>query len=284
MKVVKQVEQQAAPAPEAAKKSNKKFNAILISIIAVLVVAFLFCGYKVVSILSEYKEAEKMYQGLSDKYASAPAVTPSPKPVEDGEEVEDDGLDPEVSPIEIDFDTLLADCEDIVGWLYSPDTVINYPVAQAEDNDKYLYNFIDGRYNGSGTLFFDYLCEPDLTSTNTVMYGHHMNDGSMLASLCNYDRQDYYEAHPVLYFNSPQQNYRIEVFSAYITDPGAVSYIIEFGEDYTFQNFLDEVRGLSEIQSPVEVTTEDRIITFSTCTYEYDNARFVVHGKLVPIH
>lgn len=284
MKVVKQVEQQAAPAPEAAKKSNKKFNAILISIIAVLAVAFLFCGYKVVSILSEYKEAEKMYQGLSDKYASAPAVTPSPKPVEDGEEVEDDGLDPEVSPIEIDFETLLNDCEDIVGWLYSPDTVINYPVAQAEDNDKYLYNFIDGRYNGSGTLFFDYLCEPDLTSTNTVMYGHHMNDGSMLASLCNYGRQDYYEAHPVLYFNSPEQNYRVEVFSAYITDPGAVSYIIEFSEDYTFQNFLDEVRGLSKIQSPVEVTTEDRIMTFSTCTYEYNNARFVVHGKLVPIH
>ena len=279
MKVVKQ----SVPA-EPVKKSNKKFNIILIAIIAVLAAAFIFCGYKVISILSEYKEAEKMYEGLSDKYASAPAVTPTPKPVEEGEEEEDDGLDPEVSPIEIDFETLLADCEDIVGWLYSPDTVINYPVAQAEDNDKYLYNFIDGRYNGSGTLFFDYLCEPDLTSTNTVMYGHHMNDGSMLASLCNYDSQDYFEAHPVLYFNSPEQNYRVEVFSAYITDPGAVSYIIEFGEDYTYQDFLDEVRSLSEIESPVEVSTEDRIMTFSTCTYEYNNARFVVHGKLVPIH
>ncbi len=281
MKVVKQ----SAPEAQPAKKSNKKLNAMLIAIIAVLAVAFLFCGYKVISILSEYKEAEKMYEGLSDKYASAPAATPTPKPVEgQQEEEEDDGLDPEISPIEIDFDTLLADCEDIVGWLYSPDTVINYPVAQAEDNDKYLYNFIDGRYNGSGTLFFDYLCEPDLTSTNTVLYGHHMNDGSMLASLCNYDSQKYFDAHPVLYFNSPEQNYRVEVFSAYITDPGAVSYIIEFGEDYTYQDFLDEVRGLSFIQSPVEVDTEDRIITFSTCTYEYTNARFVVHGKLVPIH
>lgn len=279
MKVVKQ----SVPA-EPVKKSNKKFNIILIAIIAVLAAAFIFCGYQVISILSEYKEAEKMYEGLSDKYASAPAVTPTPKPVAEGEEEEDDGLDPEVSPIEIDFESLLADCEDIVGWLYSPDTVINYPVAQAEDNDKYLYNFIDGRYNGSGTLFFDYLCEPDLTSTNTVMYGHHMNDGSMLASLCNYGRQDYFEAHPVLYFNSPEQNYRVEVFSAYITDPGAVSYIIEFGEDYTYQDFLDEVRSLSEIESPVEVSTEDRIMTFSTCTYEYNNARFVVHGKLVPIH
>lgn len=280
MKVVKQT---AAPA-EPVRKSNKKFNAILIAVIAVLAAAFLFCGYKVISILSEYKEAEKMYAGLSDKYASAPAVAPTPKPVQTGGEEEDDGLDPEVSPIEIDFDTLLADCEDIVGWLYSPDTVINYPVAQAEDNDKYLYNFIDGRYNGSGTLFFDCLCEPDLSSTNTVMYGHHMNDGSMLASLCSYDKQSYYDAHPVMYFNSPDQNYRVEIFSAYITDPGAVSYIIEFGEDYTYQDFLDEVRGLSLIQSPVEVDTEDRIITFSTCTYEYNNARFVVHGKLVPIH
>ena len=162
--------------------------------------------------------------------------------------------------------------------------MINYPVAQAEDNDKYLYNFIDGRYNGSGTLFFDYLCEPDLTSTNTVMYGHHMNDGSMLASLTKYSSQDYYNAHPVMYYNTPTANYRVELFSGYITDPGSVSYIVEFGGDYSYQDFLDEVRSLSEFESDVEVTTEDRIMTFSTCTYEYNNARFVLHGKLVEIH
>lgn len=278
MKVVKET----VPAPEGKKKLSRS-SVLLSAIIAVLACAFLFCGYKVISIMSEYKEAEKMYDGLSDKYTSVPAPA-TPKPVAVEEETEDDGLDPEVSPIEIDFETLLADCEDIVGWLYSPDTVINYPVAQAEDNDKYLYNFIDGTYNGSGTLFFDFMCQPDLTSTNTVLYGHHMNDGSMLASICNYDRQEYYDAHPVMYLNTPNGNFRLELFSAYITDPGAVSYIIEFGEDYGYQEFLDEVKSLSEFDCDVDVTVNDRILTLSTCTYEYNDARFVVHCKLVPIH
>lgn len=281
MKVVKET----APSTPAAGKKSGKSNVILISLIVLLACAFLFCGYKVISILAEYKEAEKMYEGLSNKYVSTGNTTPStPKPAAPEDEPEEDTRDPEVSPIEIDFATLLEDCPDIVGWLYSPDTVINYPVVQAEDNDKYLYSFIDGTYNGSGTLFFDFVCEPDLSSTNTVLHGHHMNDGSMLASICKYNKQEYYDAHPVMYFNSPICNYRIELFSGYITDPGAISYTVEFGEDYSFQDFIDEVRSLSKFESDVEVSTEDHIITLSTCTYEYNDARFVVHGKLVPIH
>jgi len=279
MKVVKET----VPQPKEKKKLSKS-SVLLIVLIAVLACAFIFCGYKVISILAEYRAAEKMYDGLSDKYVSAPKPVESEKPQENEEEEEEEWRDPEVSPIDIDFDALLADCEDIVGWLYSPDTVINYPVVQAEDNDKYLHHFIDGTYNSSGTLFFDHICEPDLTSTNTVLYGHHMNDGTMLASICDYGRDGYYDAHPVMYFNSPNGNYRIEVFSGYITDPGAVSYTVEFGEDYTMQNFIEEVKNLSDFDSGVPVTTEDKIITLSTCTYEYSNARYVVHGKLVPIH
>lgn len=273
-------------AKENAQPKKKNVSSVVLIVLIVLLGAmFLFCGYKVFSIIREYKVAEKMYEGLNDKYvSSAPAGSTADKDKDSEEKPEDDGLDPEVSPVNIDFDTLLADCADIVGWLHAPNTVINYPVVQAEDNDKYLHHFIDGTYNPSGTLFFDCLCESDLSSTNTILYGHHMNDGTMLASICNYSSQSYYDAHPVMYLNTPTQNYRIEVFSAYITDPGAVSYTIEFGEDYTMENFLQEVRYLSDFSCNVEVSPEDHIITLSTCTYEYYNARYVVHGKLVPIH
>lgn len=55
---------------------------------------------------------------------------------------------------------------DIIGWLTLPDTVINYPVTQADDNEYYLHHLYDGTYNKVGCLFADYENKADfLTGT-----------------------------------------------------------------------------------------------------------------------
>ena len=41
---------------------------------------------------------------------------------------------------------------------------------------------------------------------------------------------------------------------------------------------------MSTFKSDVEVTAEDKVVTLSTCTYEIDDGRYVVVGKLVQIH
>ena len=39
----------------------------------------------------------------------------------------------------------------------------------------------------------------------------------------------------------------------------------------------------SNFDSGVEVTSSDHIMTLSTCSYEYDDARYVVLCKIVPM-
>lgn len=255
---------------------KKSVKILLIVLCIIFVGVFAFSGYKLYSIMHEYNEADKMYSGLNNQFVSSSSrATPSP----------DDPLaNEETSPISVDFDALLAQSQDVVGWIYGPDTVINYPIVQAEDNFYYLYRFIDGTYNGSGTIFMDCLCNPDFSGRNSVIYGHNMNDGSMFASIRNYTQQEYYDEHPTLYLNTPTQNYRIEVFSGYVTDADSDTYTIGFMDDAAFTDYIARMRSQSTFESSVEVTAEDNIITLSTCSYEYYDARYVLQGKLVPIN
>ena len=258
----------------------KKSVKILLTVLCLIFVGiFAFSGYKLYSIIHEYKVAENKYNDLSSQFVNSDRKKP------DSEQSEEDKLaNEETSPIDVDFDALREQCADVVGWIYSEDTVINYPMVIAEDNFYYLRRMIDGNYNSSGTLFLDCLNEGDFSSKNTLIYGHNMRDGSMFASIRNYDKQEYYDAHPKLYINTPDGNYRVEIFSGYITDADSDTYTIGFGSDEEYQAYLDKMVSQSAFTSDVKPTSADRIVTLSTCTYEYSDARFVVQGRLVPIN
>ena len=266
---------------------KKSLKILLIAVCFVFFIVFLISGYKVYTIMHEYKVAENMYNSLNDQFVTTPPPSaPKPQAQESAQvETPEEPKKPN-SPINVDFDLLLQQWPDVKGWLYSEGTVINYPIAQDPrdtDNEKYLYNFLDGTYNGSGTLFIDYRCAGDFSGYTTIVYGHHMNDGSMLASVTKYADQEYYNEHPSMYLNTPGQNYRLDVFSAYITDPDGSTYTFSFNSKDSYASYLDSVTRWSYIDTGVEVTADDRIVIFSTCTYEYENARFVALAKLVPL-
>lgn len=254
---------------------KKSVKLLLTILCAVLVAVFAFSGYKLYSIIHEYKVADNMYNNLNSNFVTAGGKE-APQP-------EDPLANEEVSPITVDFDALLNQSTDVVGWIYSADTPINYPIAQAEDNFYYLYRFIDGSHNPSGTLFMDCLCLSDFSGRNSVIYGHHMNDGSMFASIREYRKPEYYPEHPVMYLNTPTQNYRIEVFAGYITDADSDTYTIGFTDDEAYLAYLEKMRSQSDFETDVELDADSRIVTLSTCSYEYYDARYVVQGKLVPI-
>lgn len=266
---------------------NKTTRILLIVLCVVCLLVAAVSAYRLVSILGEYKAAVESYDDLSQSVVTTdedipeenrPAETPQPEEI-----VETPSEPAEKSPITVDFQSLLADNEDVVGWIYSENTVINYPIAQGDDNDEYLHHLLDGTYNSSGTLFVDCECAPEFAGANTIVYGHNMKNGSMFYSLLNYREQSYYDAHPVMYLNTPSQNYRIDVFSGYICNYDSDTYTLSFPSEEDYVKYQQKMKSQSDFNCDVELAPTDRVITLSTCTYEYDNARYVVQGKLVPL-
>ena len=189
----------------------------------------------------------------------------------------------EYAPIAVDFEALREVNPDIVGWIYCEDTVINYPVVQAEDNDYYLHRNYDGTYNVSGSIFVEANNRPGFLDCDTILYGHHMNDGSMFACIDNWGKQAYYEEHPVLWLLTPEQDYKVVLFSGYTTSAFSETYDIYPEPGPEWEAFRDGRLEKSDFLADVDLTGCVQTVTLSTCAYVFDFARHVLHGALIPV-
>lgn len=182
--------------------------------------------------------------------------------------------------LDIDFAALREASPDIVGWLYCPDTAVSYPLVQGQDNSYYLSHLADGSENRNGCLFMDCENRRDLSDENTLLYGHHMASGKMFACLVSYAEQEYYEAHPVVYLVTEEKDYRLELFAGYTAAVDSDAYTLRFASKEDFAAWLVRIKEKSDFSSKVQVGEGDHIVTLSTCAYSFENARYVVHGKL----
>lgn len=247
------------------KKGMKK--SVFYTLLIVLIAVFLFAAYKLGSYWMEKARSDKL---LDDASEFVDIVMPEGSSQEGG-----DTTAPE--KINVDFEALQKLNDDVVAWIYCPDTKINYPVLQTGNNDYYLNHLLDGTYNINGSIFMDYRNESNFTDGNTLIYGHHMQSGAMFASLTKYKDQSHYDAHPYIYVLTPTQNYRLELFAGCIVDCFSPVFSTEMTDD-----LIAEFMKTSKFKSTVTDPTGP-VVTLSTCTYEYDDARFVVLGQLVAI-
>lgn len=238
-------------------EKKKKGTLVFDIIIVVLLCVIAFSLFKVITILDQYSQGTQVYNEIAEN------------------------TDTTGDSLDVDWDALRKKNQDVVAWLYSEGTVINYPVVQGEDNSYYLHRLLNGEYNFKGTLFVDYRVENPFEDFNTIIYGHRMKDGSMFHSLINYREQDYYEAHKVMELATPDHQYEIEVFAAVTIPADSDMYECVFNTEGEKEEYLTEIQKESVLNTDVTVTSEDRIVMMSTCTYEFDNARVVVYGKLV---
>ena len=118
--------------------------------------------------------------------------------------------------VKVDWDALLAANADTVGWVYMPDSPINYPVVQGADNDHYLYYDFDGDAGWLaeyGAIFLDFRNNKGFIDPINFIYGHHMNDGSMFAVISQLEEKEGFDAHRIVYLLTPQGNYRLRSFA-----------------------------------------------------------------------
>lgn len=243
----------------------------------------LFSGWKLYETYAEYKAGSDHYDRLLNAVVSE-------KPHENttaATEAASDDVQPtetlpqqaETAPLTVNFEELRRECADVIGWLYCEGTVVNYPVVQAKDNAYYLRRLTDGTWNMAGTLFMDYRNQPEFSDWNSLIYGHNMKDRSMFATLLDYQDQAFYEAHPVWYLMTPQQDYKLKLVAGYTTSADSSAYRI--AEDQEERDMLvQKAVSASTFVSNVEVADTDRLVTLSTCSYEYADARYVVLGVL----
>ena len=187
----------------------------------------------------------------------------------------------------VDFNALRETAPNVVGWLVQEDTAINYPITQTEDNDYYLTHLYDGTYNKAGCLFSDYENRADFSDRSTIVYGHNMRDGSMFASLNQYRKQSYYEAHPTMILLTPEGGYVVELFASFNASPKESGkndspWRLDFENDADFTVWLSAMTSRSLIQTETAVTARDKVLTLSTCNGSGD--RFIVMGKLTAVN
>lgn len=253
-------------------------KALRIVLILIFLVIFGVSAWKIYETLNVYKTGTDSYADLSQYVTfetAPPAQAPRPHGTEPNRE-SDASLANTLWP-QVDFASLQAINPDIVGWLFIEGTEINYPVVQAGDNDYYLNHLFDGTRNAAGCLFLDAVNEPDFSGQNSIIYGHQMKNGSMFHDLMEYKQQDFYDQHPTGMLVTPEGRYKIRFFSGYVSGINASSWDTVFAD---YQQWLDELKAKSRFDSDVVPTENDRVLTLSTCSYEYDNARFTLHGIL----
>ena len=181
---------------------------------------------------------------------------------------------------------------DLVGWIRIPGTPVDYPVMWTPDEpEKYLRTDFEGKYSLSGLPFVSADCNvspmPDEKAySNTLIYGHHMQDGSMFAVLTEYEKQDFYEKHKTIEFDriyddASYEEYEYEVISAFKTEIGKGFEYYRYAdvEDVDrFSEYLENVETLNLLTYKRTVDNVSDLMTLSTCSYHVrgDKGRFVV--------
>jgi sortase B len=181
---------------------------------------------------------------------------------------------------EVDLTALREVNPDVIGWIRIPGTQIDYPLMQGEDNQYYLERTWKGEPNAAGSIFLEQHCSADLSDFNTIIYGHRMKNGSMFAALKYYNKMDYLQEHPYVYILDDAGLHRYEVFSAYEASVTGTTYRLAIEDDEIKQKFIDDCSGWSVIETGVEPTIRDRMLTLSTCTGRGYETRWVVQAVL----
>lgn len=172
--------------------------------------------------------------------------------------------------------------DDVIGFIDIPGADVAYPIVQGPDNDFYLRRGINKEYDIAGSIFIDVNNKPDFNDDNTVIYGHHLEIKSMFTPLDQYRKQEFAENHQTIYLATRDELREYRVFSAY-----GIPADYEYRTLY-FTNRDDVVPYFNKLRSNSEVLldsdpfkSDDKIITLSTCQYDYDDQRLAIHAVRV---
>ncbi|MBQ6734589.1 MAG: sortase [Lachnospiraceae bacterium] len=266
------------------REKRRKKEERLTYIIVACVVLFLVAGFFLLRIYLNYRRGADEYAELNANYVVMPETASAGETDAAAAEAE------EYPRLNIDFNSLSALNEDLVGWIYVPGCGISYPIVRGQDNDYYLNHTFLKSSSSSGAIFMDYQDAAGFIDFNTFIYGHNLKDGTMFTALGNYRTDpDLIREYPYFYIyrsNGSIRKYRI---CAFYNDEGySDSYFrVTTPEDKAAYIAMINTKsvmtqGLPLAEGEHEVSAQDLLVTLSTCQDSVRSGRrFLVHGYLV---
>ena len=249
----------------------------------ILAAVFLFCGGTVAVVQHQYAVNKRLYRAASDAYTAPASVTTlSAHAGEDGTQEEkpsklNDGVYrlPENAPIQVDFAALQEENSDVI--------IVKFVKMHGLSNDTYLHHSYDGTYNASGSIFVDERNQRNFADPISILYGHHMASGAMFATIGWWQSRSYFDEHPYMWLLTPEQDYKGELYSAYNTSAYSDTYEIPPYSGGYFPDYLGRVESYAAFHTGIDLDPDAHYIVMSTCAYMFEDARSVLHGKLVPV-
>ncbi|HBT63806.1 MAG TPA: class B sortase [Ruminococcaceae bacterium] len=233
-----------------------------------------------------YTQGEKEEASLKELAAVVADSIVSPAPVVTIPSGMSEPLPTSQEPVLLEqYRALYEQNADIVGWIKTDGTEIDYPVMYTGD-DFYLSHDFDKAESKSGVPFIDKRCIVEPFGTNTIIYGHHMKKGTMFAGLEGYEDEGFYKKQPTIRFDTlyEQQEYDIiAVFKSQIyrkSNTVFKHYNFLNSESWAeFDDYIANIKALSLYDTGVTAEYGDELITLSTCAYHTVNGQFVVVAK-----
>ena len=217
----------------------------------VLIVAIIFSLYKVISKVMDYKESENTYEKIQEVKNNNDKFS----------------------------EELIKRNEDYKMWIEVPNTNIDYPVVQGKDNDFYLNHDFNKNESSSGAIFMDYKNNID-KDKNIIIYGYNMRNKSMFQNIMKFKDEAFWKKNKEIILTIDGKRYEYEIFSSYISNAKDVDLKINFKSEDEYLKYIEDIKKKSIFHRDMDIKSNDRIITLSTCSYEKDDARMIIHGKL----
>ena len=240
----------------------KKKNKILITLIQIVLIAvIIFSGIKIIEWIKSNKKNKDIMSEIKENV------------------VINNEMDSNNEEYKIDFAKLKQKNSDAIAWIKVNGTDIDFPVVKGTDNSYYLTHNFDKEKNKAGWIFADYRNKFDGTDKNIIIYGHNMKNGSMLASLKDVIKEEWYnnENNKYIALITENENCKDQVFSVYQTE--AEEYYLQTNIS-NFKEFVEKIKGRSKKDFNVDIKETDSILTLSTCA---DNTKYrvVLHAVKV---
>ena len=285
---------------EKTKAKEKRIHVIIYLLLSILIILSLIYIINFFSLKQEAKDQSKLlnatdiYRMENTKEVTQNSLENEKENVEseskeNGETISTENTEKQNRETErmLQVKQLQEQNADIVGWLEIENTSINYPVLQGKDNSYYMTHNYKKEKSKNGSIFLDANYNWNIPSNNLLIYGHNLGNGMMFQELLKYEKESFYQKHPIIRFTTAEEDVEYEIISVFKSRVYHKSeknvfryyFFLNNESEEEYNQFVKNAKNASLYPIDATASYGNQLITLSTCSYYVQDGRFAVVGR-----